>query len=285
MVLGWAALGAGAQAASTFDGERISVEVRGSGPDVVLIPGLASSPAVWARTADRLDDTHRVHLVRIHGFGGAAARGDAAGPVVAPAVEELAGYITRAGLKRPSVIGHSLGGEAALMLAARRPEAVGRVMAVDALPFFALLMNPQATAETVRPQAAAMRDALLGMSDAQYQATQAAGVGRLVKDADARARHGQAAAASDKGVVARAMHEIVTTDLRPELPRIAAPATVLYAYDSGYGVPAAAIDAVFRGAYAGLKGARLVRVDGAFHFIMDDQPERFAEEVDAFLAR
>jgi len=28
-----------------------------------------------------------------------------------------------------------------------------------------------------------------------------------------------------------------------------------------------------------------VRVDGAFHFIMDDQPERFAEEVDAFLAR
>jgi hypothetical protein len=32
-----------------FASDRIGVEVHGSGPDVVLIPGLSSSPRVWGR--------------------------------------------------------------------------------------------------------------------------------------------------------------------------------------------------------------------------------------------
>lgn len=35
---------------------------------------------------------------------------------------------------------------------------------------------------------------------------------------------------------------------------------------------------------AALPGVRLMRVDGARHFIMADQPERFAEILDRFLA-
>jgi pimeloyl-ACP methyl ester carboxylesterase len=170
------------------------------------------------------------------------------------------------------------------MLAARHPGRVGRVMVVDALPFFSLLMDPAATPESVRPQADAARDGLLRLEPAAYATAQRAGLGRLVKDPAARGRHGDAAAASDPGVVARAMHDIMVTDLRPELPRITAPVTVLYAFDPAYGVPAGAVDGLFETAYAGLKGVRVKRVDGAFHFIMDDQPERFAAEVDAFLA-
>jgi hypothetical protein len=39
------------------------------------------------------------------------------------------------------------------------------------------------------------------------------------------------------------------------------------------------VDALFRGAYAPLKGAKLVRAD----FVMFDQPERFLSETAAFL--
>src|SRR3954453_1401602 len=35
--------------------DRITVTVRGTGPDVVLIPGLASSSAVWEATAAHLE--------------------------------------------------------------------------------------------------------------------------------------------------------------------------------------------------------------------------------------
>ncbi|WP_260833937.1 alpha/beta fold hydrolase [Sphingopyxis sp. P1IMeth2] len=37
-----------------LEGKRITVEVEGDGPDVVLIPGLSSPRAVWAPTAERL---------------------------------------------------------------------------------------------------------------------------------------------------------------------------------------------------------------------------------------
>ncbi|HEY0052711.1 MAG TPA: hypothetical protein VGB49_04795 [Caulobacteraceae bacterium] len=46
------------------------------------------------------------------------------------------------------------------------------------------------------------------------------------------------------------------------------------------GRPASVIDEIYRANYAGLEGARLVRIDGAYHFVMDDQPERFAEAVE-----
>ena len=44
-------------------------------------------------------------------------------------------------------------------------------------------------------------------------------------------------------------------------------------------------DAMWTREYAALPGVTLIRVDGSRHFIMADQPERFAELVDAFLAK
>ena len=273
-----------AHAAAPFRSDRMSVEVRGRGPDVVLIPVLASSPEVWAATADRLDDTHRVHLVQVNGFAGVAAGANAEGAVVAPLVGELNRYIAETGLKRPALIGHSLGGFAALRLAAEHPQVVGRVLVVDSLPFFPLLFSPAATVEAVTPQANAMRDGMLAMPAERFPAVQAAGMGRLVKNPEARTRHARIGGASNVAVVARAMHEVMTTDLRPQLGRIDAPVTVLYAWDPAMGPTVEAYDQLWRGAYAGLKGASLTRVDGSFHFIMDDQPERFSAEVERFLA-
>ena len=278
-----AALLLAAAPAQAFDSPRMSAEVRGAGPDVVLIPGLASSPEVWRATADRLDDSHRVHLVHVSGFAGRAAEANATGPVVAPLVGELARYIAEAKLERPAVIGHSLGGLTALRLAAEHPGAVGRVLVVDSMPFYPLLLNPNASVETVTPHANAMRDAILATSPEQFTALQAASMARLVKDRAARERHARIGGASDKAVVARAMHEVLTTDLRPQLAQITTPVTVVYAWDLQMPATADIYGAVWRDAYANLRGVKLVRVDGAFHFIMDDQPERFAREVDAFL--
>jgi pimeloyl-ACP methyl ester carboxylesterase len=263
---------------------RFTVEVQGKGPDVILIPGLASSAAVWDETAARLKATHRVHIVQVAGFAGAPAAGNAQGVVAAPLAEALADYIAAHKLKAPAVIGHSLGGEVALMLAARHPASVGRVMAVDALPFYSLLFSPAASVETVRPQADAMRDALLAQTPEQATAGTAASIARLVKTEAARPAAIAWGNASDHAVVVRAMHELMVTDLRPELPAIRAPLTVLYAYDPLYGVPAAQIDGLFRSAYSGAPAARLERVDGSFHFIMLDQPKAFAAAIDRFLA-
>ncbi|MFV3288722.1 alpha/beta fold hydrolase [Pseudomonas sp. NY11955] len=265
--------------------ERISVQVEGAGPDVILIPGLASSREVWAGLASTLREQHRLHLVQLSGFAGSPAVPAVDGRVAAPVAEAIADYIRSQHLKAPAIIGHSLGGEVALMLGARHPERVGRLMVVDALPFYTLLIDPAANAETAAPQAAAFRDALLAAPAAQAQAMQRTAIDRLAKSAEARPALVEAALRSDRQTVADATYELMTTDLRSELGGIRAPVEVVYAYDPLYGIPAARVDATFTNAYAGTPGIRFKRIDGSFHFIMLDQPQAFAEAVADFLNR
>jgi pimeloyl-ACP methyl ester carboxylesterase len=263
---------------------RFQVTVEGKGPDVILIPGLASSQHVFDATAERLKRRYRLHRITVSGFAGAPVEGNRDGAIVASLAEEIAAYLGRERIKAPAIIGHSLGGETALMIAARHPDAVGRILVVDALPFYSLLFSPAATVEAVRPQADAMRDMLIRQSPEERRASQAPVAARLVRSEPARAGVIADVLASDPGVVARAMHELMTTDLRPELGRIKSRVTVLYAYDPAYGVPVEAVEGLFAKAYADAPSPRLERADNSFHFIMFDQPAVFAAAVDRFLA-
>lgn len=268
---------------TAFASDRLSVEVVGGGPDVILIPGLASSREVWRAEAGRLKATHRVHLVQLAGFAGEPwSHGD--GPFVAPAVGELARYIREAGLERPAVIGHSMGGLGALLLAQAEPELVGRVMTVDSLPFFSAMFGPQVTAESARPFAAQAAAGMLAADEATFRTQQAQGAIGLVRDPATREAIVAWSMATDRRAMATAMSEVMTTDARPGLAAMTTPLWAVYASDADGGAPAAGADALWGREYAALPGVRLVRVDGARHFIMADQPERFAELVDQFLA-
>ncbi len=258
-----------AATAPAFAPTRFSVDVVGSGPDVILIPGLTSSSNVWRPTAAAVPG-YRYHLIQVAGFAGAPARGNAQGDMVAPLADEIARYIAANHLDRPAVVGHSMGGTLALMLAARHPARVGKVMVVDMLPQPAELLGASATG--IRGFADTLRD----LSGTTF--------GRSLIDSAIRAFGNDRVAntRSDPDVVARAAHELAVTDLTPELPRIKAPLTVVYASPDPSLGPAA--DGVYRDAYAGDPAARLVRIDGSGHMIMADQPKRFEAELKRFLA-
>jgi pimeloyl-ACP methyl ester carboxylesterase len=263
--------------------DRMTVTVTGKGPDVVLIPGLASSAAVWDATVKQLSASHRVHVVQVAGFAGAPVAGNAEGPVVEPLVEAVDAYIKANHLKSPAIIGHSMGGFTGLMLAQRHPEDVGRLMIVDSLPFFSLLFSPAATPESVRPQAAAMRDATIAMSAETFASQQAMAAPRYVKSPEGQALMLAWSKATSQSVVGRAMYDLLTTDVRPGLASVKAPTTLLYPYDPAMGAPAAMIEKTYADAYAGLPGVTLKRVDDSRHFIMLDQPKAFAQAVETFL--
>lgn len=281
------ATGAAAQEPATtapaaFVSDRLSVEVIGSGPDVILIPGLASSREVWRATAERLKATHRVHLVQLAGFAGEPwTHGD--GAFVAPVVEDLARYVREAGLERPAVIGHSMGGLSGLMLAQGHPEAVGRLLIVDALPFFSAMFGLGVTAETARPFADQAASGILSADEATFRTQQAPTAIRLARDPAMRETMVVWSMATDRHAMAAAMRDVMTTDARPGLAAMTTPVTAIYAADADGGAPAAMADGVWAREYAALPGVTLIRVDDSRHFIMADQPERFAEIVDAFL--
>ncbi len=268
--------------APAFVSDRLSVEVMGQGPDVILIPGFASSREVWRPLARRLSATHRVHLVQLAGFAGEAwTHGD--GVFIQPVVDELARYA--ATLDRPAVIGHSMGGLSGLLLAQQRPEAVSRVMSVDSLPFFSAMFGPQVTPQTAKPFADQAAASILNADEAAFRIQQERTAGGMMRDEAGRAAMVDWSMASNRQAMASAIREVMTTDARPSLAAMTTPVWAVYASDVDGGAPAAMADALWSREYAALPGVTLKRVDGARHFIMIDQPERLDALVDAFLKR
>ncbi|ORM61814.1 alpha/beta hydrolase [Pantoea rodasii] len=263
--------------------QRIYVETQGSGTDVILIPGLASSREVWAGLSSNLRVSHRIHLVELAGFASTPAVANPDGKVMAPAVDAIAEYIHSQHIKAPAIIGHSLGGEIALMLAARHPDLVGRLMVVDALPFYSLMFNPAATSETAAGQATATRNLLMSQPPEQFVEFQKASISRLAKTEAVRPALVAAGINSDRKTIADAVYEVMITDLRPELGHIRAQIQVVYAYDTLFGVPASSVDAMYRQAYASAPDIHFTRIDDSFHFVMLDQPKRFSDAVESFL--
>lgn len=259
-------------AAAPFKPARISVAVRGSGPDVILIPGLSASRGIWNGTVVAVPG-YRYHLVQVAGFAGTAAAGNAAGRVVAPVADEIARYIAANRLDRPAIVGHSMGGSIALMIGARHPGAVGRVMVVDMLPSTARPFGVPAAA--IKPLAR-----LIG--------GEVAGADRLRRDLKALVgRFGSAdwlESRSDSGVVGRSVEELLSTDLAAELPSIRAPLTVVYACSARFSYACGQVSRVYTSAYARRPGTKLVRIERSGHTIMWDQPAAFQATLRAFLA-
>ena len=277
--------GAEAPMAAGFSPTRFTVQDQGSvnKPDVILIPGLASSRAVWDVEAKFLAPNYRLHLVQIDGFAGAPAGANAAGPILPGVVEELHQYIV-AGKLHPVVIGHSLGGLITLMLAAAHPEDVKKIVIVDSLPFYGLVFDPNATVEAVAPQAKMIRDQMLAMPADQFATMQPAIVKGMVKDEAGGKAVAASSIASDRTVLVNAMFEDLQTDIRPDMEKIKTPALLLYPVDASIpGIDLAKMDSLYKGAFASMPNVKLVRVDDSRHFIMYDQPAKLHAAVEEFL--
>jgi pimeloyl-ACP methyl ester carboxylesterase len=262
--------------------DRITVTARGHGPDVILIPGLATSSAVWDATAAHLEGHYRLHIVQVAGFAGAPTSANAQGPVIQPVVDALDAYIKTNKLKAPKVIGHSLGGFMGLMLAQQHPKDVDRLMIVDSFPFGGVLMGASDVADA-KPQAAMMRDNIMGETQDAYAQGEKAFLPSLVKSPDGLKSVTAWAIASDKSVVACAIYEYMTADLRPKLAQIKTPVTMLYPWDASMNQSRGEVDATYQQNFAALPDKTLVCITNSYHFIMLDQPETFMVQVDKFL--
>lgn len=269
--------------ATSIQMEHISVEVIGKGAPVILIPGLSTPRAVWDGVAPELAKSHTVYLVQVNGFGGDDPRANLQPGILDGIVADLHKLIAERKLKGAAVVGHSMGGLAGLMLAKAHPADLAKLMVVDALPFIGAAFVPGSTVETLRTQAEAFRNQMVG----SYGKPQAANVSDAIAATQAakpesRAKVSQWVRAADPRVSGQAVYEDMITDLRPSLAQIATPITLLFAW--GPSLPKERADALYRGEYAGAPKVKFVDVGDSQHFIMLDQPAAFAAALNTFLA-
>jgi pimeloyl-[acyl-carrier protein] methyl ester esterase len=264
--------------------DRFSDEVVGKGPDIIFMPGLASSRATWKSTAERLRGHYRVHLLQVAGFAGEPSRANATGDVLIPTAEAIDAYLVDQKLSPAVFIGHSLGGTTLLYLSEHHPEHLRKVLMVDALPFFGGMQDPKATSDSVRPMAAKMRDGMTANTGPVTAESLMPQMKAMSKDPATQLLVSQWGAVSDRTVVARAMYDDLTLDLRPGLAAIKTPITLLYPDNTPLGVPAGMMEKIYPALYAPATTVKTVLVANSQHFIMLDQPQVFSDALDAFLA-
>ena len=163
------ALALAAAASAQSPHPSFDVQVTGTGPAIVLIPGLLSTGEVWETTVARYKDRYTLHVLTLAGFGGPAPIG---APFLSRVRDELIRYLEGVqGLQgergvrvdKPILVGHSLGGFLAFWVAATAPDLVGGVVAVDGVPFLPALVNPAATAEGAAIQGEQIRTMYAGV--------------------------------------------------------------------------------------------------------------------------
>jgi pimeloyl-ACP methyl ester carboxylesterase len=113
-------------------GVRVRYVRRGQGPALVLLHGFASSLYTWADVIPALAQDHDVIALDFPGFGGSDIPSDLSPALYPATVLEL---MHRLGVSRATLVGNSLGGAVAVVLAARHPARVRRLALIDSAGF------------------------------------------------------------------------------------------------------------------------------------------------------
>jgi pimeloyl-ACP methyl ester carboxylesterase len=111
-----------------LEGTWIRYRVMGGGPPVLLVHGWLSSSHIWEQLAGRLAQRFTVYTLDLSGFG--ESDKPLSGYGVRNGSRLLYAFCAHFGLTRTNVIGHDLGGNMAVKLAADHPDLVGRLVLV-----------------------------------------------------------------------------------------------------------------------------------------------------------
>jgi len=269
-----------APAPPPFQPTSFSVTVSGSGRPVIFIPGLACDGSIWNETVAHLGGKVQAHVLTLAGFAG---KPPIAGPLLPTVRDELVQYIAAHRLDHPILVGHSLGGFLTYWIAETAPDLLGGAVVVDGAPFLPALRDPSLTVDKVKPDADAFAGQLAAMPPDTFAPAIKAFLGQMISKPDDQAQIGAAAAKSDPKTTGGAIAFMFTTDLRPDLGKIATRVLVLAADNDGL-VARAELEKGWRAQIDPIPRHELVLVEHSKHFIMLDQPAALDAALDKFLA-
>ena len=249
-----------------FTPTSFAVDVRGSGATaVILIPGLGCPGSVWDDTVAHLGASWQAHVLTLAGFAGQPAL-PGNDKLVATARDQLVAYIKDRKLDHPMIIGHSLGAFLALWVAETAPELVGPVVVVDGTAYIG--GGDEAGARK-------FRDKFLASSDAEWAHDTRDMFSAMVTDKAKAEPMITAVLRSDRHAFANAFYELLTTDIRGDLPKITSPVLALLSDSPFAKMIEAQLQTIPHHTIKVLPKTR--------HFVMFDDPPTFFQQIEVFL--
>ena len=253
---------------------RVHVDIRGTGPDLVLLHGWALHGGMWGPWVDELAQRARVHLVDLPGHGRSAW------PAGATTLRDLARAVSPQVPQGAAVLGWSLGGMVALELARSRPGDLAALVLIATTPCFLARedwpagMNPGVLDGFAAGLAGDYRRTLSNFLALQTwgdeNASQALRSLRANLDA-----HGE----PDPQALVAGLGILRTADLRDELAAMALPTLVIAGEHDRITPVAAGRELASR-----LPSARFVEVPKAGHAPFLSHAETVRREVESFLS-
>ncbi|WP_299214268.1 alpha/beta hydrolase [uncultured Aquimarina sp.] len=253
----------------------ITVEVSGNGSPILFLPGFTNPGSIWDETVSHIQGDQEHHLISYAGFDGNT-------PIAMPWYDtikkELIDYIKENELINVTIIGHSMGGNLAVDIAAALPDVIKNLVLVDSIPCMRELMMPGVPESQIQYESPYNKQ-MLAMNDDQFKQTAMMMAQNMTNKKDKVDTLLNWILKADRETYVYGYTDLLKLDLRKVLDKVTAKTLIL-----GAAFPTIEMAKTnYEKQYATLSDKTIEMIPDSKHFIMFDQPELFYKKVNAFL--
>jgi|SRR5690554_4088371 len=259
----------------TYAQQAIFVEKSGEGAALLFLPGFTSPGSVWDETIENLNGTYECYTISYAGFNGNA-------PISFPwydaVKEQLIAYIKDEKLTDVIIIGHSMGGNLAIEVAAALPEQTRGLILLESIPCMLELMMPNVPAASLQYDSP-YNNQLLALSDEDFRKMAIMMSENMTNEPSKVELLTSWSVTSDRKTYVYGYTDLLKLDLREKLSEIEIPTLVIASSFPEREVVTSNLEKQ----YLNLKQKEILLVDDSKHFIMFDQPEWLYAQINKYL--
>jgi len=270
--------------AKTTATPAFNVTITGKGQPMLFIPGATCSGDEWKETVARYSANHKCYVFTLAGYAGQAPLEQ--GPYLETYKNRVIAYINDNHLNHVILVGHSIGGFLSIWIASEMKAHLDKVIVVDALPFYAVAMNPAAKSGFNEENAKRLFNYYSGLNDEQLKAAQLRVAKGLCADSTKWEQIATWGQKSDRKTMAYSMNEMLGNDIRQNIAAINVPVLVMAAFAPNPLFPQFTkerVQSTYSDQYGACKTCVVHTTPSAKHFIMYDAPDWYFNEIDNFI--